>query len=233
MGLTHSPRIATDGLILCLDAGNVRSYPGSGTSWTDLSRNKYNTTISSGSFNTSNGGSINFNGATQCVLDVDSFVRDYEAYTFDSFFYIGTSNAGAHFNMMNVPNSDSQSDGFWHHLNLTSNTWYWRTEDNVNGEKGGTVGDALPAGSWYHVSIVVKTNQLLFYVNGNLYKSINTLFNWSSLRTDRTVYLVIGKGYNYSYGFTGKISTFYMYSTELSPEQIRQNYLATKGRFNL
>ena len=66
-----------------------------------------------------------------------------------------------------------------------------------------------------------------------IYTNLNTLFNWSNLRTDRTAYLIIGKGYNYSYGFTGKISTFYMYSTELSPEQIRQNYLATKGRFNL
>ena len=38
MGLFHSPKIATDGLILNLDAGNTKSYPGSGTTWTDLSK---------------------------------------------------------------------------------------------------------------------------------------------------------------------------------------------------
>ena len=27
MGLSHSPRIVTDGLVLCLDAANKRSYP--------------------------------------------------------------------------------------------------------------------------------------------------------------------------------------------------------------
>ena len=36
MGLGHSPRIVTDGLVLCLDAANKRSYGGSGTTWTDL-----------------------------------------------------------------------------------------------------------------------------------------------------------------------------------------------------
>ena len=35
MGLAHSPRIVTDGLVLALDAGNTKSYPGSGTAWTD------------------------------------------------------------------------------------------------------------------------------------------------------------------------------------------------------
>ena len=34
MGLAHSPRIVTDELVLALDAGNTKSYPGSGTTWT-------------------------------------------------------------------------------------------------------------------------------------------------------------------------------------------------------
>ena len=45
MGLTHSPRIVTDGLVLALDAANVKSYGGSGTTWTDLSGKGNNGTI--------------------------------------------------------------------------------------------------------------------------------------------------------------------------------------------
>jgi len=37
MGLSHSPSIATNGLVLYLDAANEKSYPGSGTTWNDLS----------------------------------------------------------------------------------------------------------------------------------------------------------------------------------------------------
>jgi hypothetical protein len=39
MALIHSPNIVTNGLVLALDAANPRSYPGSGTSWFDLSGN--------------------------------------------------------------------------------------------------------------------------------------------------------------------------------------------------
>ena len=38
MSLQHSPRIVTDGLVLCLDAANRQSYPGSGTVWNDLTK---------------------------------------------------------------------------------------------------------------------------------------------------------------------------------------------------
>jgi hypothetical protein len=37
MGLAHSPRIVTDGLVVALDAGNTKSYPGSGSTLYDLS----------------------------------------------------------------------------------------------------------------------------------------------------------------------------------------------------
>jgi hypothetical protein len=39
MAISYNPRTITDGLVLCLDAGNSKSYPGSGTTWTDLSGN--------------------------------------------------------------------------------------------------------------------------------------------------------------------------------------------------
>jgi len=37
MALAHSPRIITSGLVGCWDAGNTKSYPSSGTTWSDLS----------------------------------------------------------------------------------------------------------------------------------------------------------------------------------------------------
>ena len=39
MALHHNPRIVTDGLVLALDAADTNSYPGSGTTWYDLSGN--------------------------------------------------------------------------------------------------------------------------------------------------------------------------------------------------
>ncbi len=68
MSLAHSPRIVTDGLVLCLDAGNTKSYPGSGTTWTDLSGRGNTGTLTNGpTYNSSNGGSIVFDGSNDYV----------------------------------------------------------------------------------------------------------------------------------------------------------------------
>jgi hypothetical protein len=45
MALAHSPSIITSDLVLCLDAGNPKSYPGTGATWNDLSGRGYNFTI--------------------------------------------------------------------------------------------------------------------------------------------------------------------------------------------
>ena len=45
MAFKYSPSIITNGLVLYLDAGNQLSYPGSGTTWTDLSRSQTNGTL--------------------------------------------------------------------------------------------------------------------------------------------------------------------------------------------
>ena len=39
MAVNNNPKISTNGLVLCLDLANVRSYPGSGTTVNDLSGN--------------------------------------------------------------------------------------------------------------------------------------------------------------------------------------------------
>ena len=64
MSLAHSPRIARNGLILCLDAGNTKSYPGSGTVWKDLSGNGYDFNVVSTAFNTDSDGikNMDFSG---------------------------------------------------------------------------------------------------------------------------------------------------------------------------
>ena len=68
MAFNYSPKISTDGLVLCLDAANTKSYPGSGTVWSDLSRGGNNGTLTNGpTFNSGNGGSIVFDGVNDYV----------------------------------------------------------------------------------------------------------------------------------------------------------------------
>ena len=68
MGVLYNSRIVTDGLVLCLDAGDKMSYPGAGTTWTDLSKNKNNGTLTNGpTFDSANGGSIVLDGTNDYI----------------------------------------------------------------------------------------------------------------------------------------------------------------------
>lgn len=63
-----TPDIVTNGLVLHLDAANPQSYPGSGTTWTDLSGSGKNGTIYNGPvFSSANGGSLAFDGVNDYV----------------------------------------------------------------------------------------------------------------------------------------------------------------------
>jgi hypothetical protein len=63
MALAHSPSIVRNGLVLCLDAANPKSYPGSGTAWNDISNNGNNGALVNGpTYNSSDNGNIIFDG---------------------------------------------------------------------------------------------------------------------------------------------------------------------------
>lgn len=226
------------GLIVCLDAGIASSYNGDGTTWTDLSGNNYNATLTNGpSYTRSGGGSIVFDGSNDyAAINVNSWIRSTSsAYTFSSFFYYnGGTDGGAPYSIMTAPNDGNTNDGFWQHINL-GGIWYWRTEDNVSGEFGGNVeiSSGFSNGNWYHLATVVKTNSLIFYRNGIQVSSISTTFNWANLRNDHTAYVYIATGYGEFYYMNGNISNFLMYNRELSSSEILQNYNSHKRRYNL
>jgi hypothetical protein len=68
MALHHSPKLVTDGLILALDPGNRKSYPGSGTSMFDLSGNGYTFTLQgNAAYNADGNGTIYLDGSADGI----------------------------------------------------------------------------------------------------------------------------------------------------------------------
>ena len=56
MGMSAGPDVVEDGLVMALDAANTRSYPGSGSTWFDISGNNHNATLNSVTHSSVNGG---------------------------------------------------------------------------------------------------------------------------------------------------------------------------------
>jgi hypothetical protein len=68
MSINYNPQIVTEDLTLYLDAGNTKSYPGSGTTCTDLTGRGNNGTLTNGpTYSSSNGGSIVFDGTDDYI----------------------------------------------------------------------------------------------------------------------------------------------------------------------
>jgi len=179
---------------------------------------------------------IEFDGSNDNFkVNVDSVIRTYTAVTFESLHRDMTGTGGATpYSLLTSPNSDGNADGFWHHWVL-GGQWYWRLEDNVNGEVGGIFSGDTPfqTGKWYHVVAVVKTNTILYYLNGALVQTVNTSFAWANLRSDHTAYLYLGSGYGDNYYFGGNLPVFKMYSRELTASEIQQNFNAVRGRYGI
>jgi len=238
---THSPKIVTDGLVLALDAGNHMSYPGSGTTWTDLSGNSNNGTLTNGpTFNSGNGGSIVFDGSNDYVaLGTPSTLN-----------ILGDLTISAWVNLTAFPSTSTISTIYEKGYNGTSEQTFFRVDTNgVNvttlqvGTFNNTGGDKLTSltltgtnfvvlGKWVYLTGQYDTNTWKIYVNGNLEASNTTNQGpYSSTSVSSIGGAFISSGF--SRYLNGRIGTTLVYNRALSPDEILQNYNTTKGRYGL
>jgi hypothetical protein len=220
MAFNYSPKIVTDGLVLYLDAANTRSYPTTGTTWSDLSRSGNNGTLVNGpTFNSSNGGSIVFDGVNDGV----------------SLTNIGTD-IGKTYNIW-VKNTSSNStlrlayahrDADRVYIGVNGIDLYLR----VGTDSGNLGGTTLSINQWFNLCIRLNTStQYEGFVNG---VSIGT--RTTTLST--SIGTGLGAYYNntnvpFSNYWIGDISQVSIYNRALTAQEILQNYNATKSRYNL
>jgi len=229
MGLAHSPRIVTDGLVLALDAGNTKSYPGSGTAWTDLSGNNHNATLTNGpTYNSDNGGSIVFDGTNDYVSETsalsDSFLQGNWTISFwVNFDTISTGNYTTDKTLLHH-GSNSNSNGL--HLSQRNSSFHIGLYGNDLDGTANTVSTDI----WYNVTFTLNNTTRLkqIYINGSLDNS----------HTGSSAY--VGSGSNTRIGgvvlnfgntLDGKMSNIVAYSRVLTAAEVKQNYNALKGRY--
>jgi hypothetical protein len=230
MAFNFSPKIVTSGLVLYLDAANTRSYPGSGTAWNDLTVNGNNGVLTNGpTFNSSNGGSIVFDGS-------------------NDFVQIPAINVGLNFTVC-----------IWARPNLTSrqllfsNSYRYFTNEGFLFNIGNNGTDIflsigqdqevavsttgyVSANTWFYGCATFNGTTARLFVNGleTLYStqsgSISTiLYNTNPAYLGR--WLLNGTT-TYDL-FSGRIGITQLYNRTLSATEVLQNYNATKNRYNI
>jgi hypothetical protein len=222
-GRTHiaTKGIVQSGLVLNLDAGVSSSYPGSGTTWTDLSGNGNNGTLTNGpTYSSANGGSI--------VLDgVDDYIQINQTLT-------------TPFTITGFVRYTDQAKTLNMYMNTNPHTVLGISLNRLGGGQlyvyigNGSGWLAAPSiissanmiiNQWYQVTFTSTGSGSILYLNGiNVGTSVHSPSGWGS-----SYYL--GTGAN-EY-LRGNIATTQIYNRALSAAEIQQNYLATKSRYGL
>jgi hypothetical protein len=218
MGLFHSPKIVTDGLSFCLDAANIKSYPGSGSTWTDVTGNN-NGTIQNTSFVTHTSGlSLNFNeGNTAGTGYVEMGTVLATSYTKNIWFR--TNAAGTNNLMSGTTGSGTvlwASGGEQTIFSGHNGSW-----SQVSWDSGSSTG----LRTWHNACVTYSSTDLKLYVNGIL-RSTGT----STDPTDLTLHIA---AYANQYELCGDISQASLYNRALTDTEVLQNFEALRSRYGI
>ena len=222
MALFRGPKIVTDGLVLALDAASERSYPGTGTSWYDLSGSGYTHSLIGSPAYTTIDGAVCFN--------------------------MGVSGAHARPTSSTYTLPTNFTYTGWARILADSQTTSWRTlwrptpsdhvilvQDATNligfydNDSAGFVSYGLNVGTmgienvWTLYTVVASSGTSTLYINDNEYSG-------------SVPYTAAGNNhYNFPYPSQpfGYVASTMIYSRALSTTEISQNFNAQKSRFGL
>jgi hypothetical protein len=219
MALTHSPSIVTNGLVLCLDAGNRKSYPGTGTTWTDLSgAGNAATILNQGAdnagtiYSSTNGGYITFDGGDDRAT---STLPALTSYTTSAWVRLRNFSSGER-QLFQTANGIG--------LSVLSNLFMF-----YNGNVNSTI-QTVVSNSWYNwvmTTTNTPSNSTKMFINnvadGNFANYGAITAGNITLAATNTIQRVL----------SCDIAIFSIYNRALSATEIAQNYNALKGRYGL
>ena len=231
--------IVTSGLVLNLDAGNVSSYSGTGTTWTDLSSTGNNGTLVNGvGYSSVNGGVMTFDGVNDYVNIANKARINNTDFTYDFWFKVN-SNPNTYQTIMSQIGGDYVNYSVLgkNRSGIAQGNIYFQLQGfTLQSNLSGT--DLITVGNINYTAIAKKEGiyyKLYLYRNGVLDNSLNTTLTsidmtlWNNFNTN------IGRtsAANGAYGdyLVGNIYVTRMYNKALSASEITQNFDATKTRF--
>ena len=209
--------IITNGLVLNLDAANKDSYPGTGTTWYDLSGNGYNGTLTNGTSFISNicGGCFNFDGVDDYVDLQYSIIGGTGDFTVNQWIQSDASEIGG-------TTFGNYGAGTLQIFYGTTYMGMWLANDSTY------VASPVPFSSNPVMITAIRSGTTTyFYQNGVLLKT-----GASSANIGAATFR-IGTNTGTTEQFTGKVFVTQTYNRALSSTEVTQNYNAQKTRFGL
>lgn len=231
--------MVTNGLVLALDAANNKSYSGSGTTWTDLSGNQFNSTLTNGpTYSTNNNGIIVLDGTNDFISIPGNTIIYSSNFTWQSFHNIRTGNAS---DLDAMWWSESGTKNFltgYRNTNLVNP--YFRIDTGPSSYQSPSIGTqsnglgvnaGRVSGRWLFTTIVKSGTTFFLYWNNAVLMWTVTISDWSIDAPSQAI--AFSARNDAQFATAMDVSNNLMYNRALSASEITQNYNATKARFNL
>lgn len=234
----NSP-IAASGLVLLLDSTNPKSYPGTGTTWFDLSGNGNNGTL------------VNFAGPSAGTTSGFDTITKFMMFDRRLGGGDGTVN-----NRVVVANSASLTQSlitnlsgftvsFW--LKMTAvvctamtkwdgsweiyycNSLVFRTQGAGGNDGSTSLSSSTNLNNFHLITATHSGTERRFYINDTLfYTNANTVTSQTT-----TGPVSIGGYSDGQYATIGSIPYYSLYNRVLLPQEVQQNFNALRGRYNV
>ena len=227
MATLYNPRIITDGLMLCLDAANAKSYPGSGTTWYDLSGNGNDgTLLNDPTYSSSNNGAFVFDG-TNDYVDVVGDYHLLSEMTISLWFKpTNTITGGAN----QVGRIWGKGGDFECRFDGGGTAVAGKLACDLGGTNNLTsVNDVWNNTVWYNLVIVLLTSSSEMYIQSEL----DSTGSRGSVAGQTATFQIGKSASNFGSPFPGSISSFKIYNRALTETEIKQNYQALRGRYGI
>lgn len=245
------PYITLDGLLVYLDAGVSLSYPGTGTSWTDINglRTKSNGTLINGpTYSSNNGGILNFDGSNDYVsFTSGQGINTGVNFSIQTWIKVNRWGGGPQWDRAGIVTNSytyQSGEGFW--LACTSQASagqgftptvglenFFLSMGNDQYCVAPTPGSlASYRNSWFNIGVRVNgTNPMKCYINGVEVSSYGCQSNGPSSYSYNASAFSLGNRNNSGEYLDGSIGSFMMYNRALSDSEFLDNYNAQKSRF--
>ena len=218
MGIAYNTSLVRDGLVLHLDAANKKSYPGTGTTWTDMSGSGNNTTLVNGvGYSTANKGAMTFDGINDYILTPVNI--DANPNTVSTWFRASTI-SGARGIVL------TDNGGWDKGFEITDGVFNTHVGSNLS-----STGVSALVNTWYFGTIIYTSTSMSFYINGvNVWNSTAPGgTSGSTVEIGRANYPA-GSGSRY---FIGDISYVSIYNRALTALEIQKNFNTLRGRYGI
>ena len=222
------PTYVTSGLLFYLDAGNATSYPGSGSTWTDLAGSGLTTTLyNSPTYSSANGGYLAFVPGSSQYGQTSASLATLSSWSLEVWHYYTATNTGSlpciitevwsstpiNFTLGSGSGSTSSLQ-----VGYYNNGWFTTTGSY-----------SLPSVGWYHI---VGT-----YDGANLKLYVNNVLTQTSASTTASVSSALGirfmRRWDSPEYWGGYLAIIRIYNRALSATEVTTNYAASKARFGL